>query len=43
MNECRPQMLIYAVLMAIHPHPYNNMLIPMMDSNLAMISHTFVA
>ena len=42
-NECGPGTLIHASLMAIHPAPSLNMLLPMMNPNLAEISRAFVA
>ena len=30
-------------MMSIHPDPYNNNIMPMMEANLAMIACTFVA
>jgi hypothetical protein len=39
-NECGPRTLLALHIMAFHPHPHVNMLLPIMDSNIAQLSCT---
>jgi len=43
MNECGPRALMHASVMALHPMPYQNMLMPLMHPNLAKIARVFTA
>jgi hypothetical protein len=42
-NECGPRTILALHTMAFHPHPYANMLLPLMDTNIAQISRTWIA
>lgn len=42
-NECGPRALLAMQIMAFHPHPHANMLLPAMDSNIAQIARTWIA
>jgi hypothetical protein len=42
-NECGARMLLALHMMALHPKPYQEMLLPIMHSNLAQISRTWIA
>jgi hypothetical protein len=42
-NECGPRTLAACHILALHPHPYKEMLLPLMDSNLAQILRTWIA
>jgi hypothetical protein len=42
-NECGPRTLLALHIMAFHPNPHANMLLPIMDSNIAQISRTWIA
>jgi hypothetical protein len=42
-NECGPLSLLAATILALRPHPSSNILTPLMHSNLAQISRTWVA
>ena len=42
-NECCPRTLLHVTIMAYHPKPYQNMLLPAMHLNLANISRIWVA
>jgi hypothetical protein len=42
-NECGPRTLLALHILAIHPHPYKEMLLPLMHPNLAQISRTWIA
>jgi hypothetical protein len=42
-NECGPRTLLALHIMAFHPSPHQNMLLPLMDSNLSQISRAWIA
>lgn len=42
-NECGPRTLLALHVMAFHPFPHQNMLLPLMDDNIAQISRTWIA
>jgi hypothetical protein len=42
-NECGPRTILALHTMAFHPHPHANMLLPLMDTNIAQISRTWIA
>lgn len=42
-NECGLRTLLALTMMALHPEPHQNMLLPLMHHNLAQISRTWVA
>jgi hypothetical protein len=42
-NECGPRTLLALYTMATHPHPYKEMLLPLMHQNLAQICRTWIA
>lgn len=42
-NECGPRTLLALHIMTFHPRPHDNMLLPLMDSNIAQLSRTWMA
>ncbi len=42
-NECRPCTILALHMMEFHPFPHQSMLLPLMDPNIAQISHTWIA
>jgi hypothetical protein len=42
-NECGPRTLLALHMMAIHPNPHSDMLLPIMHSNLAQIARTWIS
>jgi hypothetical protein len=42
-NECGPRSLLALHMMALHPNPNNDMLTPIMHSNLVQITRTWIA
>jgi hypothetical protein len=43
-NECGPRTLLMALhIMAFHPKPHCNMLLPIMDTNIAQLCRTWIA
>jgi hypothetical protein len=41
-NECGPRSLLAATILALHPAPYSNILLPWMHNNLAQIARTWI-
>lgn len=41
-NECGPRTLLAGTMMALHPEPSSNILLPLMHQNLAQISRTWI-
>ena len=41
-NNCGPRVLMLALVMVLHPTPYQNMLMPLMHPNLAKIVRAFM-
>jgi hypothetical protein len=42
-NECGPRAILALSILALHPQPYPEMLLPLMDENLAQITRTWIA
>jgi hypothetical protein len=42
-NECGPCTLLALHIMAFHPNPHCNMLLPIMDTNIAQLCRTWIA
>lgn len=42
-NECGPRTLLALHILAFHPSPHENMLLPVMDHNIAQISRAWIA
>jgi hypothetical protein len=42
-NECGPRSLLAATILALHPDPSSNVLLPIMHKNLAQITRTWIA
>jgi hypothetical protein len=42
-NECGPRTILACHIMATHPFPFKEMLLPIMHSNLAQITRTWIA
>jgi hypothetical protein len=42
-NECGPRTIVALYILALHPSPHENMLLPVMHPNLAQIARTWVA
>jgi hypothetical protein len=42
-NECGPRTLLALHVLALHPTPYPNMLLPLMHDNIAQIARTWIA
>jgi hypothetical protein len=41
-NECGPHTLLALRIMAFHPNLHNNILLPIMDTNIAQLCRTWI-